>query len=1152
MDYAFGSPPELGDLLASQQDSTRSLSPLQQQRQEQYQQLRRSQQRGCTQQDATPFPLVSWPQRRGAKGNLDTIDIGKTNNMLFLGREGSFLSKNKIVRHLPQKCPLWMDQNVRLKSNVRLWAPLGPLCQLQPPTKPHRMRPHGWKPSSADVRRHISRLNAYYPDLGIDIDVVKQYLDESIDLEFTTNQFDMSIGNQLATFRPWRWNSSEFGYKSLKSPVYGALQRRLNLIDLDAPFDLDEDSEQGNSSDECTEEEEGVTARSRDRKRRASTRYAQRTWVAMPLGTDGRDLRVYPCPAPDDTVESRLRRADTKARDVKEMRPDDRVISSFMTPITEIKSIPSDPRLLAVRTRGGISMLATFESFAPSGAPRIEAVTLPTQYSFGEANPWVINMSPNRWNVADMVLSSSDGSIHLWNYNEMFVQTLRGPKDGGGHEWGICEYWNSPMTLMAADGRSLAMLDSRAGPQCCATTLFSLEGERSTDNVAATAYGHEYITAACPSEGHIMHALVATNKTLRIYDQRYAKRPVMSWTHAFLPYDPPRFIASVHTDYGTASTLDPSLPGAATSVVLASKVLAKSAIYTYSQYGHTVPYVSLDQSGLTPFTYHPRCEALHCEYLASETDWSTPWDHIRPADFHITPGLAGLAICRGEDSDRYRCDGDRGGLPAGRPYYVFQLSSDLALYGQVYAPLNKSKLEDPASLLSAVNDDGEQRIMFKDWHRTFTKPYGVIDGTDTKMYSHSGIVNHNAKQMKERHTQLRDYKQLDLYALYKYIVMAPHLNERTRVGGGTTSRRTRRAAVGQTEEEEARELCHRFLESIGYGDLPGPNTTLYEHITGMKQKVMNNIQANRGQSLIPLFARPFIMDEGVARSMANILNMASDRARFETILDLSAVVDSGSGSGNNNRALEGSPELIESTPVNTITTIASPPPSSSSWSMAARRPTFEAFSRLVGELRQLTEGERSQANPPRAKLLDDTIKHISTDLWLASAKYRSLASQTREATAKAGSNTSTIEENGAEEEEGLSDMGNSNRRHVRVAAAATPRQHTVPLRFLQPKNDVKFSKAAIALSRIWDKLPSNAFDKEDPVSEYTTAGSESLDGYSSSGYSSHYSATSVATTATTWSRYQISEPSTPTNTATQRSTAHSSVQSTPIAGHLQQ
>ncbi|KAJ1919299.1 hypothetical protein H4219_002061 [Mycoemilia scoparia] len=1081
-----------------------------------------------------PFPPLQWPNNRGSGKFMDVLEMGKTSNMCFLGKETSTALLRKqattaaiSIAHQGSSSKFWWaDQNVRLKSKS-VWKPKSGLYQLQPPTRVHKINSHRRK-DKFSTKLQISRLSTHYTALGIDFRTIESVLEKDRHYELARTNYDLSVGNLLTSFRPWNWNSEEFGCSLIPNPIPTKLERGLNLLDLDKPlggYDIeggefsdsgedDDDDDNDAGLDNCfgdsdddefkvfrTLLDKGKSSKRSSRKAKSkssdnskSSRYASRSWVAMPTGLQSKGLRVYPCPSPNDTVEARLRNKNPRSND---RRFEHRIISEYMTPIRELATIPKDPRLLAVRSMGGINIVATFEMVSPLGAPNIEALTLPTQYSYAEANQWVINMSPNKWNVADMALSSSDNSIHIWNYNNQTVECLRqsDPYLENENEWSICQYWNTPKSFLVCDSRALLSLDSRTSTQRNTTIMFDVNDFiNSLPTSTSKNYdSKEYITAICPSEFNPLHAAMCTNKYLRIFDQRYTKSPIITWSHSFLPHDPPRFMLSVKND--VAPDCWPCGTG---SFIISSRVNGKSAVYTYGPSGGlSLPCSGYDQSSLVPFSYHNRVEANSSANISSDVDWFTPWKHIKPNDFNVAPGLSGIAVCKAENDD-----------DPGLSYYVFQLASDNSLYGQTYSAVS-SQLDQSSSSSAAVvsnmystktdsnggvenekneevvlNSSGEKRIMFKDWY--FDKKSGlVMDGTDTCMFTKKKLGEYSASLMNDEVSELCDYRRMDIRALYKFACLGPDKIMESIVGRLFDQNEHMDSVMSAITKGQSGEVNNNNGNNDG-GDDAQNNSEDSSKLVPLK--TLKEMVESATEDYRPGWYEGFKVDEALANELLSKFNENPDR-----ISELALVSKIEEEEEDVDMVME--TQMSEDYPSQNISSRQGVPVNSATLAGnnngdgdgAADRnisikPSTGTFSSLYKSL-----SEKHKTDDKKMRISDKTLNALASDIWLSSVRIQAKNSQ--------GAEKDPEDEMGLGETSktmALKKMGEKSREYKFTSVL--------------PKNtEIKLTKAALGLSRTWEKLPSNAFDLDSAVRDghgYTSA-SDSQGGYSSSGISSY-------------------------------------------------
>ncbi|KAJ2592725.1 TATA box-binding protein-associated factor RNA polymerase I subunit C [Coemansia sp. RSA 1722] len=258
-------------------------------------------------------------------------------------------------------------------------------------------------------------------------------------------------------------------------------------------------------------------------------------------------------------------RSDSKTRAFCAMK--------FSTAIRQIKTQSAHPGLACVRT-DSMTGLVRMVGNGP-GLP-LQISGTPYDYGASGADQWICDAAWNPWVAPELALASSTGAVRLWDCSAGRETNVLSGSSSNRQQWSVCDFWGAPRMLLCANQTTLSCLDSRASK----TQTVFLDTTKS-----AFVHPGEIVTAARASESHPMHAIVASTHSIRIYDRRYTRQPLLAWALSSPTNDPPVRIES--TVVGERS------------VLVAATASAEISVFEYSQHTADAPFVSNMQTALS-------------------------------------------------------------------------------------------------------------------------------------------------------------------------------------------------------------------------------------------------------------------------------------------------------------------------------------------------------------------------------------------------------------------------------------------------------------------------------------------------------------------------------------------------------------------------
>ncbi|KAJ1663836.1 TATA box-binding protein-associated factor RNA polymerase I subunit C [Coemansia sp. RSA 1813] len=495
------------------------------------------------------FPSIAWPLNRKETGishvGLDVLKPGVLGGMLPRAGGGS---TDPQVSWLPLSKPA--DRQTR--GIVR--EAYG-LVVVRPPTRIPGFLKRPKAPSQQEMLRQMQIVNR---ELDIPPEIIVDALQEA-SVDTTCESASPFTGNVVACCRPVVDCSAVLQSRNLSKK---ALSYRLAVLrnKVDVKPGLSTGKANANES-------HGYRWSSR------------RKWALYAGGECNSELWAMPLLA-----ESNKQYALDELGPTGD-RADAKPAIEFTTAIRQVSARDSHPGFACVRTDSMVALIQAMEvSNAAARNLRIRAELVGDPYSYDGGDQWTTHVSWSPWNVSELALASGTGAVRLWDCSLGRQTELKTSDDMGLHglQWNCCEYWNSPRHLLCANPDRAYYLDSRAGKSSLEPLLSLKQSE--------FAFGSESLTAVLPSELHPMHAVVASTHALRIFDQRYPGKPILTWSVPQVQSDPPVYLHS--------ALLPNYEDGKAAAIFATARGSSQTYSFVYGQRDQDSPYVSLEQGML--------------------------------------------------------------------------------------------------------------------------------------------------------------------------------------------------------------------------------------------------------------------------------------------------------------------------------------------------------------------------------------------------------------------------------------------------------------------------------------------------------------------------------------------------------------------------
>ncbi|KAL1925751.1 uncharacterized protein VTP21DRAFT_634 [Calcarisporiella thermophila] len=379
----------------------------------------------------------------------------------------------------------------------------------------------------------------------------------------------------------------------------------------------------------------------------------------------------------------------------------------FRTPIRQIASLAEErtdrsagPWPLLVRTMGAVNFFKVEDDRYIDGFNVKLVESMGREDFAGESWPVHVALSPyGGWGAADAAIMARDGHLYFWR-NEFKGDRfeLVRPPDAiapfddaidtwdDARSWMTCEFGRHPLCLYRAHQKGVDLIDLRTRD---VATLMKLD----TDPLCAlrripVPYSNQFV--------------VATEKRLSIYDQRYNARPLLSWSHF-----------NAFTRGGLELVAYENEQETQVTILGWSKEVP---LITAHQYLHSAnpdsanilhpPFSCGDRIALPFFREHP--------YFAScpnPMEYIPPGMHVRQYSYNPLPPLGGIASIKGRLAvarERKRSVGE--GLmeideeKSESQFTLMQLAEDGSVYAQTFGFGVQNEPSDGTGTLRADED----------------------------------------------------------------------------------------------------------------------------------------------------------------------------------------------------------------------------------------------------------------------------------------------------------------------------------------------------------------------------------------------------------------------------------------------------------------
>ncbi|KAJ2787209.1 hypothetical protein GGI15_000929 [Coemansia interrupta] len=266
----------------------------------------------------------------------------------------------------------------------------------------------------------------------------------------------------------------------------------------------------------------------------------------------------------------------------------------FTTAVRQIETHAAHPGLACVRTDSMVALAKIDEQHLSLSAQIAGNV-----YDYGSVggDQWTCHAAWSPWVASEIALASATGAVRLWDCatrEETDVLSAANSR----RQWSMCSFWNAPRVLLHANPTLLSSVDVRAKRSQCEF----LNLKRS-----AFARPDEVLTAAAISALHPLHAIAASTHTLRVFDCRYTRQPLLAW--------------ALTNKSDPLVRLDSVMVGDH-CVVAAAARSARVSVFDYSQTAVDSPFVSHAQSmpRLSSGSVHAMMDALAVDSSTDTAD----------------------------------------------------------------------------------------------------------------------------------------------------------------------------------------------------------------------------------------------------------------------------------------------------------------------------------------------------------------------------------------------------------------------------------------------------------------------------------------------------------------------------------------------------
>ncbi|PVV00076.1 hypothetical protein BB559_000129 [Furculomyces boomerangus] len=562
------------------------------------------------------FPCIIWPELQDEK-SFGGLEMGHIYQFSFHKPKTqknytNFLNQSHFENQLDHEQEtglIWETYNHSEKEH-RYWKPLEPVKCVRPPIRKYEIDRNSFLNS-----RHSKNMSynlTKYQNLGHIPQVITESL-FSADIQegYLKNNFDPFLGNRACMF-----------YPEILAPDSGHLDN---------------------------------------------------SWLAYTGGEIHNELRFYP------NIETPEQSRSYININWDGLNLDNTYKPTFQTPILQLSTSPADNEFFFVRTHDQVSMIETgLDATLLSEASMNNLVPLKygqigNSYLLASNNRFINHCAPSPYNAPEVLLTSVDHSVRLWDFTDNSEQLLYKGLNyiENTIDWATTEYWNTPRTFLHADTNCAYIIDSRLKNDGMLNRFVSFS------NFDKNTY-LEKLVSIKPKALNPMHAVIGTTQNIRVYDMRYSKTPVILWRHKFPVIDPPEFLYTLNSDQ---SNFDKNID-ITCSIVAASRRQTNISVFVYSQSkADGNPYISISQNNVDSFHTNDSVKAQLLDII-SDTQFksTTVRKKITQENIFPLPELSGFVINprtdlkkRNPKSSKNYCD---------NCYSIFQLAVDGSLYKQ--------------------------------------------------------------------------------------------------------------------------------------------------------------------------------------------------------------------------------------------------------------------------------------------------------------------------------------------------------------------------------------------------------------------------------------------------------------------------------------
>ncbi|OMJ13709.1 hypothetical protein AYI70_g8226, partial [Smittium culicis] len=342
-------------------------------------------------------------------------------------------------------------------------------------------------------------------------------------------------------------------------------------------------------------------------------------------------------------------------------------------------------KFIFARTHDQISLLET-AFLAPTDPSTDTSIPLKygvigNPYIASIRNRFIIHCSPSPYNSTEVLLTSSDHSVRIWDFNNRSEKVINKGSNiiKSVLDWSVTEYWNSPRTFLHANRDSAYLLDSRASETSNKIIFCNYSSSSKSDS-------SEKIVSVKTDALNPFHSIIGTTKNISVYDMRFNSSPLLSWKHDFSSMDPPVFLDTIlHSDIKSSVDNNKNI----CSIVAASKHKALISTFTYHQSrSNGSPVISLSRSSLNSFHSHESNKIQLLDNISQSQFYSSDLKtKIQRSEMYPFPNLDGIVIDKcfsfddfDDDSNFYKTDGGM----YGNNSTIYQFGQDGSLYSQNY------------------------------------------------------------------------------------------------------------------------------------------------------------------------------------------------------------------------------------------------------------------------------------------------------------------------------------------------------------------------------------------------------------------------------------------------------------------------------------